>query len=665
MIKNILNTNITVQAFSHLSGFRYDALARFICIFAICMGFSAESTYAQRTYSFDGSTPVEDAPPSPDTPSTIGHFKEVLKTPHVDKLAMTDVTVDFKKPSLTIHFHHPRAYKIYRRVMFSPKAWTPVGSVSESERQWEDANVRAGVPYEYKLEHVGVGSPHEGETLATYLSGGVDVDQTNYRGRMILLIAKDVSQALPAEVDRLKSDLTGDGWYVQTVEVDPDTDWYGDEASINIRTELQSIYKKAPANDKPQLLYILGSVPAPWSGLFTTSKEMDLFYYTPDGHKNHNGAVPTDTYYADLDGVWTDEGTYETHRQNNAPGDKRWDQMGIPSDVEMGVGRVDLRELPCYEPATEMDLLRRYLDKAHALRMHERDFGRRCLHMMVHSKNGNLSADELALRTFTSIFGLNHYEFTKTLYKHENTADYVNDKAAKGEEPFFFAARTSGGGYYPGAKGYASQDFVDFGSRAAIWFGYQSYYWDWASKDNLMRAQIAAEGNSVGAFSVAHSGWFFHHMGLGYPIGLSIKSSFNNDDEKGPYTDWESAAPRNFSGRVHMGYMGDPAVRPFQVSPVTDLSTSKRGRYVNLSWKASADASEGYHVYRSTTGKHGQYEKLTQKPVSAGVTDGVVNYTDATVAAGEVYYMVRAVKRELTGAGSFLNASTGLIVKGF
>jgi hypothetical protein len=40
---------------------------------------------------------------------------------------------------------------------------------------------------------------------------------------------------------------------------------------------------------------LIGNVPVPYSG--------DL---NPDGHSDHDGAWPTDTYYAEMNGTWTD-----------------------------------------------------------------------------------------------------------------------------------------------------------------------------------------------------------------------------------------------------------------------------------------------------------------------------------------------------------------------
>ena len=54
------------------------------------------------------------------------------------------------------------------------------------------------------------------------------------------------------------------------------------------------------------------------------------------------------------------------------PGDGKFDQSNMPSDVELAVGRVDFHNMTCFSnknPArSELDLLRAYLNKDHNFR---------------------------------------------------------------------------------------------------------------------------------------------------------------------------------------------------------------------------------------------------------------------------------------------------------
>src|SRR5688572_19413921 len=92
----------------------------------------------------------------------------------------------------------------------------------------------------------------------------------------------------------------------------------------------------------------------------------------PDLHTEHLGAWPADVYYGEMDGTWTDATAHkddcEFPENNNVPGDGKFDQSEIPGDVELEVGRVDMWNLPAFEPRSEVELLRRYLRKNHEFR---------------------------------------------------------------------------------------------------------------------------------------------------------------------------------------------------------------------------------------------------------------------------------------------------------
>jgi len=118
-----------------------------------------------------------------------------------------------------------------------------------------------------------------------------------------------------------------------------------------------------------------------------------------------------------------------------------------------------------------------------------------------------------------------------------------------------------------------------------------------------------------------------------------------------------------------MNLMGDPTLRFFMFPPPTALSVVASGGQPVLSWTASAPMINpaeppvsGYHVYRAplTAGAvTGPYTRLTSSPI-AGTT---YTDTDPTVgpATGQWSYMVRAVRLETTGGGTFYNASLGTI----
>jgi hypothetical protein len=72
-----------------------------------------------------------------------------------------------------------------------------------------------------------------------------------------------------------------------------------------------------------------------------------------------------------------------------------------------------------------------------------------------------------------------------------------------------------------------------------------------------------------------------------------------------------------------------------------------------LNWTASSDDNlAGYHIYYATAAQ-GPYTRLSQQPVSA-------TSFSHNIGVGVHYYMVRALKLERTGSGSYFNLSQGI-----
>ena len=125
-------------------------------------------------------------------------------------------------------------------------------------------------------------------------------------------------------------------------------------------------------NQYPDLeaVFLLGHVPVPYSGNVMSA------------HTDHRGAYPADLYYGELDGEWTDQTVYNKSAIRmanfNSPGDGKFDQTYLPSDVDLQVGRVDLNNLPVFHEG-EIELTRRYLKKNHDYRNGKIQIARRGL----------------------------------------------------------------------------------------------------------------------------------------------------------------------------------------------------------------------------------------------------------------------------------------------
>jgi len=140
---------------------------------------------------------------------------------------------------------------------------------------------------------------------------------------------------------------------------------------------------------------------------------------------------------------------------------------------------------------------------------------------------------------------------------------------------------------------------------------------------------------------------FFHHMALGETIGFGIRLSQN---EKG---DIYSVTNQGMN-EVHIALMGDPTLRLHPVVAPSELTATPSGTGVELRWNASADSEIlGYAIYRAKA-QEGPFTKVSgNDPVQGTI------FRDSPP-AGTWAYMVRAVKRETSASGTYLNMSQGV-----
>jgi len=201
---------------------------------------------------------------------------------------------------------------------------------------------------------------------------------------------------------------------------------------------------------------------------------------------------------------------------------------------------------------------------------------------------------------------------------------------------------------------------VDFGlktSRVVFTSLFGSFFGDWDSANNFLRAPLAgnATGDSLGlvCFWAARPHWFTQHLGMGATMGFCAKTSQNNSlTGGGGYT-----PPGSYSGYVHIGLVGDPALRLHAVEPPRNLSAVSANTQISLAWSPTTETNLlGYLVYRANTAT-GPFTRLTASPQAA------TTYTDPTVTADQSYtYLVRTLKLETSPGGTYQNPSVGSLV---
>ncbi|MBX2971943.1 MAG: hypothetical protein KF797_02470 [Flavobacteriales bacterium] len=533
-------------------------------------------------------------------------------------------------PSITLSWapiSSTTALTIYRKTKAATSWGSAVATPAATATTWTDNSVSVGVNYEYKIVRVSAGVTGTG-----YINTGIQVPAVDYRGKIILLVDNTLASSLSTELTQLTNDLLADGWGVIRSDV-------ARTASVaSVKSIVQGHYNSDPANVKA--LYIIGHVPVPYSGNIA-----------PDGHDDMRGARPTDAYYADMDGVWTDNSVNTTsttqQRTWNTPGDGKFDQSDLPSNVELQVGRVDMYDMPAFG-STEVQLMRNYLNKAHNYKMKGWVPTQRALMIDNLQWVGNPIAAS-GWRASALVGQISPEPAAPVL----SFTNYINGQS------YLWTSHYGGGliaqdgdvTTYNGTSGGATtQELASSVTMGGVFnMSLGSFFYDWDSRNNFLRAVIA-RGDGLTHCWAGIPAWYFHHMGLGENIGYSVAASMNNTGLYAPLTEgWQSTI-----GRTHMNLMGDPSLRMKMVAPPSNLVVTNSGGNAAFSWTASPDGGMGgYHIYQ-VDATAGTTIRLTTSPVTGtSWTNGAVPFV------GGRQYMVRTVLLETSPSGSYYNLSLG------
>lgn len=502
------------------------------------------------------------------------------------------------------------AYTVYRKTP-SATTWgtgTNIGNVVT----YADSSVVVGQAYEYRVQKTGATQANG------YVLSGIEAPLVESFGTVILMVENTYATDLAAELTRLEADLVGDGWTVTRLSCNRA------DTVPSVKAKIKAVYDANPTQVKA--VFLFGRVPVPYSGNLA-----------PDGHGDHVGAWPADVFYGEMNSTWTDTSINNTgasrNENDNIPGDGKYDQSTLPSDVEIPVGRVDMFNMGTFAPKTEKDLLRQYLNKDHNFRHKIITAQPRGL---IDDNFGEFGGEAFASsgwRNFAPMFGA----------ANVSAGDFFPDMATQ----TYLWSYGCGGGWYQGAGGVGdTNNFKNTDPKTIFTMLFGSYHGDWDANDAFMRAPLASATYGLTCAWAGRPHWTFHRMALGEPIAASTMLSQNNT-YGGLYTPGSSARG------VHMALMGDPTLRMFVVAPASVPTAAQIGSNVSVAWTASSDTVLGYHVYRSTSAS-GPFTRLTTGP------QATTSFTDTTAPAGLQHYMVRAVKLETSASGSYFNASQGV-----
>lgn len=539
-----------------------------------------------------------------------------------DVVVPVTVTTSLSPLQNTLNFTAPAgitATIVAKKLLFEVQ-WTLLAQLPPTATSYIDTDLAAsiGQPVEYLV--LQQGTPQR--IGLVYV--GDHIDPVTYgRGKMLLLIDNQLSTPLAAELSQYAADLRGDGYQVVREDIDVST-----ATVANVKAKIATIQA---ANPELGMITLIGNLPVPYTG------EMN-----PDAHPDHRGAWPADFYYGDLDETaWTDNTVNNTTAARmanwNIPGDGKFDQTETPTLPEMIVGRIDFSNLSGWD-VSQTELYRRYLVKNHNFKVGKYKPARQTL---IDDNFGYFSGEAFAQNGWRNGNALTG---TTSIVQ----GDFFNDTDANS----YLIGYGCGGGNYTSAGGVGSSDNFKTDSVNIVFsmlFG--SYFGDWDYEDNpFMPAALASKGGILACEWAGRPHYHHHHMGMGEPIAISTLWTLYNSFLPNPVY-----PPGAFYSYAHVGLLGDPSLRLHSVIPPDNVVAATSCTGIELSWSASADATDGYLVYRAPH-PDSLFELIVTAPISGTF------YSDNAPLPGTNYYQVKSLKLEVVPTGSYYNQSIGKIV---
>ncbi len=518
---------------------------------------------------------------------------------------MPSITLTWQKtPNVT-------SYLLFRKSPNQLNWGSPLKSLSGADTSYIDTKVSVGTLYKYRIDKTGSNFSGNG-----YITAGIDIAAIEKRGVIIVAIDSLLSDSLALEIATLFNDLAGDGYTVKYFYISSKA------AVTKVKEKIRALYNEDSTNTTSLLL--LGHIPVPYSGALN-----------PDGHGDHIGAWPTDMFYSDLDGTWTDNITTSTEinspRIVNKIGDGKFDQSIIDGNLELQTGRIDFYDMPAFAKS-EIELMRAYLNKNHAYRHKIFSVAKKAV---IDDNFGYFNGEAFAASGYNNFSNLVGSDNIKA-------DDYFTSLSNEGLG--YLWAYGCGGGWYNGAGGVGSTDDfakADLNNVFTLLFG--SYFGDWDVKNSFLRAPLA-QGKTLTCSWSGRPHHQYHHMTLGQSIGYSFTTTLNNNNYF-PNT-------YGISGKwIHNNLMGDPTLRNDVIAPPTNLALTPISNGVKINWQPSSENNVSYRLY---------YKKIKDQQFTLLVDKDSFTYEhvfECIKDTGAYVFTLRAVKLISTPAGTYYNIS--------
>ncbi len=560
------------------------------------------------------------------------------------------------KPKITIMWNkNPKAnlYEV-RRTDYTTTETKMLGKLDTSITQYVDNNVIAGNIYVYELRAITnyAGKNPPLEVAATgYITSSVGAEPRYTSGKVLLLVDKTMKEPLKMEISRLIQDMKNEGMTVIPYYV-PRSATFNKDSVKFVKDIILAEYKK---DKNLSTVFLLGRVPVAYSGNIN-----------PDAHPDHKGAWPCDMYYGSMDeSLWQDwqvtsSGTSRDENKNIS-GDGKFDMSVLPSDanIELQVGRVDMYNMPAFKDS-ETELLRKYLEKDHNYRTG-----------LTKPKKQALISDNFGVLGDGEAFASSGWRGLPLLVGKDNvTTGTWFDKLGTDS---YLAAYGCGGGSYSSCGGIGvTNDFATKPVNAVFTMLFGSYFGDWDSPNNILRAPLASQPNALTCAWDGRPNWFMNDFAFGEQIGFEANKAMNNTGFLYAYlllrkfqgTDYtqggtQDGAVNNSTNRlVHIALMGDPTLRLNSYSDIivpTNLSIVQRGyKKIELTWQCIGAGFEyEFDIYRSIDSSK-VFQKINTKPITTTAYIDNINF------AGNVQYMIRKRELQVSPSGSRYNYSNVL-----
>lgn len=508
-------------------------------------------------------------------------------------------------------------FNIWKKLKTDEYFGYPVFKGDSNDYKWEDSDIESGIEYEYGFE------TYNGKFSAwQYLSVVNNMPLIEKRGRLIILADSSVIEPLRYEIERLRLDIISDGWKCNIISV-PRAEEFDPEKVKQVKELIVNEYN---SNKGLDAVFLLGRVPVPYSG------QMAI-----DGHRpEHYGAWPADAFYCDIDGVWTDTVNYKQEsifeRQWNTAGDGKFDSNVLYSPIELECGRVDFYNMPVFEES-ELELLKRYLDKNHLFRHKLIDFPYRAV---IDDKFGMYSNEAFASNAWSNFGAM----FEKNQIDTASIRSWLNKNSA------LWSYGCNAGGINSCMFVAYSDDYVSNLHQAAFQMLFGSWFGDWDTEDNLLRCAIASRPSIVASIWSGRPFWMLFNMANGATIGYSTKKSTNNSDE---YPTSSLYGNR----MIHIALMGDPSLRMHIIDPPKNVKAEiNENQDVLLTWEKSKDKILGYNVYYSQD-LNFEFQRINNELISEDA------FIHSSPKLGKGIYFVKAVDLHEGNTGSYYNSSAG------